>query len=352
MPINNLINNLSVRQLTISITVILTVINGVVLAAAFATESLIAVIVGMLVAGGIGFLLVGFLLHRHVFRKLSIIYKIIRKSRMTPYEKEQLDDNMDYSLEAVNQEVIDWANKTNDEIATLKSLEIYRKEFVGNISHELKTPIFNMQGYLHTLLDGALEDLSINRKYIKKAASNLDRLQSIVEDLEAISKLEANDDIVDYRKFDLKELTADVVNDLDYICKQHEHTIIFKESSSRNYQVRADKGMIRQVLVNLLTNAVKYSKADSGTTVISFYDLDRLVLTEITDDGIGIDEKHLKHLFDRFYRVDSSRSRQLGGSGLGLSIVKHIIEAHHQTINVRSTPEVGSTFGFTLEKAR
>jgi two-component system phosphate regulon sensor histidine kinase PhoR len=292
------------------------------------------------------------LLQNFVFRKLTVIYKIIRKSKISDYQSDLADDQENYTLQAVNQEVAEWARKTNEEVKAMKTLETYRKDFVGNISHELKTPIFNMQGYLHTLLDGALEDESINRKYIKKAAGNLDRLQAIVEDLEAIAKLEADHSLVEYMPFDLRELTDEVIQSLEYICKEHNCSIRYHASNNRSYTVNADRGRIQQVLVNLITNAVKYSKADGGEIVISFYDLDKLVLTEVTDNGICVKQEHLKHLFDRFYRVDSSRSRQLGGSGLGLSIVKHIIESHQQTINVRSTTDIGSTFGFTLEKSR
>lgn len=345
-------NNISVRQLTILVSSLVALITS--LLWLILLKFTIDWRVGLVVVASIciSIVVVYYLLQRYVFKRLTIIYQIIRQSRMSTIDAEMSDESEDYTIEAVNQEVVEWARATSDDIKQMKTLETYRKDFVGNISHELKTPIFNMQGYLHTLLDGGLEDDNINRKYVKKAASNLDRLQAIVEDLESISKLEAEDGIVDYSVFDLTELTAEVITSLDYISKNHDCQISHEAGSNKTLMVRADPGMIQQVLVNLLTNAVKYSKSEGGQITINFFDLDRLVLVEITDNGIGIDENHLKHLFDRFYRVDSSRSRQLGGSGLGLSIVKHIIEAHKQTINVRSTPDIGSTFGFTLEKAK
>lgn len=351
MP-SNMLNNLSVKQLSLLSTVVAVLITMLPLLllqqVSMGWPLLLCVVIAIM---GVG-VAIYLLLQNFVFRKLTVIYKIIRKSKISDYQREVGEEQEDYTLQAVNQEVAEWARKTNEEVQAMKTLETYRKDFVGNISHELKTPIFNMQGYLHTLLDGALEDENINRKYIKKAASNLDRLQAIVEDLEAIAKLEADQSLVEYMPFDLKELADTVIQELEYICREHNCVIRYHASNNRSYTVNADRGRIQQVLTNLITNAVKYSKPNGGEIVISFYDLDKLVLTEVTDNGIGIDQEHLKHLFDRFYRVDSSRSRQLGGSGLGLSIVKHIIESHQQTINVRSTTDIGSTFGFTLEKSK
>lgn len=294
------------------------------------------------------YITVRYMLERYIFRKIKLIYKIIHDSKLNKGNKLQMNINSS-SLEKVNDEVMRWAEKTEKEIQTLKSLEQYRKDFVGNISHELKTPIFSIQGYLHTLLDGGLQDEDINVKYLERAVQNAERLQGIVEDLEEISKLESGQLILDIRKFDLKELAREVMQDLEVMASEKNISIVFKDKSDKAYDVLADQNTIRQVFTNLITNSIKYGK-EGGSTKISFYDIDKNILVEITDNGLGIDEPHLKHLFDRFYRVDSSRSRKQGGSGLGLSIVKHIIEAHNQTINVRSTPGVGSTFGFTLKK--
>jgi two-component system phosphate regulon sensor histidine kinase PhoR len=195
-----------------------------------------------------------------------------------------------------------------------------------------------------------LYDEEINIEYLKKAAKNADRLQNIVEDLEAISRLESGKEIIELRKFDIKALCQEIFEDLKPLRDEKSTKLVFKEGADKAFQVLADPDAIRQVVNNLVVNSSKYGK-QNGCTQVSFYDMHDHVLIEVTDDGIGIQEKHLKHLFDRFYRVDTSRSRNMGGSGLGLSIVKHIIEAHNQTIHVRSTPGIGTTFGFTLQKA-
>ena len=240
-------------------------------------------------------------------------------------------------------------DKKMHEIETLRQLETYRRHFIGDVSHELKTPIFNIQGYLHTLLDGALEDPNVNTTFLKKAAKNLERLHIIVEDLEAISRLESGELMLEIQSFDIHALAAEVFEDLEFKAKQRNITLEFKDGASQGFKVQADRESIRQVLTNLVSNSIKYGE-ENGRTRIGFYDMDGNILIEVADNGLGIPKKHLNHVFDRFYRVDKSRSRERGGSGLGLSIVKHIIEAHKQTINVRSTPGLGSTFGFTLKK--
>lgn len=303
----------------------------------------------LVVAALLNLYLIKELLEKFLFRKIRVIYKIIREAKLSKKEKEAVEIG-NVSLETVTNDVVEWTERTNKEIESLKSLEEYRKSYVGNISHELKTPIFSIQGYLHTLLDGGLNDPSINKSYLLKASNNADRLQNIIEDLEIISKLESKDVVIEKKKFDLKSLTKEIFEDLESMAGQKQIKLQFKEGASSSALVNADKETIRQVLVNLIVNAIKYGK-DGGNVRISFYDLEGQILTEVSDNGPGIEEQHIKHLFDRFYRVDTSRSRKIGGSGLGLSIVKHIIEAHNQTINVRSTIGLGSTFGFTLEKA-
>lgn len=259
-------------------------------------------------------------------------------------------DINDKSLDNVNSDVAEWALKKEKQIRYLTDLENYRRKFVGNISHELKTPIFTIQGYLHTLLDGGLYDEQINQKYLQRAVSNVERLQNIVEDLEIINKLESGAVELDMKSFDIKELCQDVIHDLELIAQDRDISLMFKDGASRAFRVTADRENIRQVLVNLITNSLKYGN-DGGKTKVGFYDMDEKILIEVSDNGMGIDEQHLSHLFDRFYRVDSNRSRSQGGSGLGLSIVKHIIEAHKESISVRSTPGMGTTFGFTLKQS-
>ncbi|MBC7885303.1 MAG: sensor histidine kinase [Saprospiraceae bacterium] len=338
--------NITIRQITILITVLVSVINLLCIWLSYNYFNNIWLITSLIVILALNFLIVRFFLEKYVFRKIKLIYKLIYDSKK---EKPGSDLSQE-SLEDVNASVMEWAMNTKKEIATLKSLEEYRKNYVGNISHELKTPIFSIQAYLHTLIEGGLYDDKINNDYLKRAADNVERLQNIVEDLDIITKLESGQTELDIKKFDLKELVRDIFLDLKSIAKKKKISLQLKEMASPPYFVLADREAIRQVFTNLLVNSIKYGK-ENGTTKVSFYDMDTEILTEVSDNGIGVEDKHLKHVFDRFYRVDSSRSRKQGGSGLGLSIVKHIIEAHDQTINVRSTVNLGSTFGFTLKKA-
>jgi two-component system phosphate regulon sensor histidine kinase PhoR len=291
-----------------------------------------------------------YILDYYIYRRVKLIYKIIRRSKSSVPDRKALPKSDEPLLEGVEKEVQQWAETQQKEIETLKTLETYRKRFIGNVSHELKTPIFSIQGYIYTLIDGGLYDEHVNMRYLERAASNIDRLLTIVQDLEEISKLESEDLVLDIQKFDIKALVREVFNDLEVTARQRKVTLTFKEGAEKAQSVMADREGIRQVLMNLINNSIKYGKQD-GTTKVSFYPMDRQILVEISDNGIGIEEKHLNHLFDRFYRVDKSRSRESGGSGLGLSIVKHILEAHNQNVNVRSTPGQGSTFGFTLDKA-
>ncbi|NBU52537.1 MAG: sensor histidine kinase, partial [Chitinophagia bacterium] len=295
----------------------------------------------------VSFAVVRFFLERFIFRRIKLVYKVISESKDSLKDAPGLNST-NTTLEDVNDKVTEWAEAAEEEISYLKSLEDYRKKFVGDISHELKTPIFSIQGYLHTLLDGGLYDESINRKYIERAASNVERLQMIVEDLEMINKLESESEELYIVEFDLKELVSEVFRDLEIIANEKAIKLLFKPGADKPFMVEADREKIRQVLVNLIINSIKYGK-EGGITKVSFYDMDELVLTEVSDNGVGIIEEHLKHVFDRFYRADKSRSRNVGGSGLGLSIVKHIMEAHKQKITVRSTSGLGSTFSFTLK---
>ncbi len=297
------------------------------------------------------YLIIVFYLRKYIYRKIKLIYKTIHKHKLTPSEKRKSVDMRANIIDRVEREVSEWADDQAREIEKYKSWAEYRRKFVGDISHELKTPIFNIQGYLHTLLDGGLYDPNVNFSFLEKAAKNVERLQVIVEDLEAISRLESGELILEMQTFDVKELVSEVFEDLEFKTKERSIQLEFKDGASQGFKVRADRESIRQVLMNLVHNSIKYGH-ENGLTKVGFYDMDKYILVEVADNGIGIPKKHLDHVFDRFYRVEKSRSRDKGGSGLGLSIVKHIIEAHKQTINVRSTPNLGSTFGFTLEKAR
>jgi two-component system phosphate regulon sensor histidine kinase PhoR len=295
----------------------------------------------------IAYLVILFFLEKFIYRKIKLIYKYIHKSKLSQKEPMNLSSDI---LNEVEKEVSDWASDQRREIENLKSLGNYRREFLGNVAHELKTPLFSIEGYIHTLLDGGLHDDKINQKYLSRASKNVERLHTILDDLDAISKLEAGKLVLDMQDFSIKELTEEVFEEVELLASEQKVKLSFKDGAFPNFIVKADRENIRQVLVNLMTNSIKYGK-EGGYTKVSFYDMHQHILVEVADDGVGIDKEHLAHLFDRFYRVDKSRSRHQGGSGLGLSIVKHIIEAHQQTINVRSVKGVGSTFGFTLEKA-
>ena len=299
----------------------------------------------------VSYFLLFFFIEKFIYRKVKLIYKTIH-SLKAPKGSAPINVDMGKDmLSKVEDEVVEWTRNKTREIEELKSSDNYRKEFIGNVSHELKTPIFNVQGYLHTLIDGGLYDEKINKSYLYKASQNLDRLSTIVEDLETISQLETNAMVLDITKFDITKLVKEVYESLEMQADLRDISLGFKEDSDGVHMVLADRDRIRQVLTNLLSNSLKYGD-DGGSTQIGFYDMHDNLLVEVTDDGIGMDKEHLPRLFERFYRVDKSRSRDQGGTGLGLSIVKHIIEAHHQTINVRSTVGVGSTFGFTLKKAK
>ncbi|MFN0216263.1 MAG: sensor histidine kinase [Saprospiraceae bacterium] len=301
-------------------------------------------------AFGVAFITNYYLVRYFIFRRIKLIYKIIHRQKL-PAEFRAGNLNMNKNvLDDVEKEVGEWADQESRELEELERLATYRRRFIGDVSHELKTPIFNIQGFIHTLIDGALNDPKVNLLYLQRAARNIERLQTIVEDLETINKLEAGQMVLDLQEFDLHSLTDEVVADLEMRANERQIRLTYKEGANQNFRVRADKESIRQVLMNLVHNSIKYGR-EGGVTKISFYDMETYLLIEVSDNGIGIASEHLNHVFDRFYRVDKHRSREAGGTGLGLSIVKHIVEAHKQTINVRSSAGQGSTFGFTMEKA-
>ena len=307
------------------------------------------VVLGGLALFAIGYYVIGYALRRYIYRKIKLIYKTIHYYKRGSADKENAISLQNHIMDEVEREVVEWAKDQNQQITALKEQEEYRRNFLGNITHELKTPIFNIQGYLHTLLDGGLYDEAINMNYLRRAAKNVERLHTIVQDLEVISSLEAGRLTLDIQRFDIRELAQEVIEDMEFKANERDIKLQFKEGAGRAYHVRADRENIRQVLVNLVTNSIKYGK-EGGRTTIGFYDMDKYILVEVADNGIGIAKEHVTRVFERFYRVDKSRSRSQGGTGLGLAIVKHIIEAHQQTINVRSSQGRGSTFGFTLER--
>ncbi|HEY6162464.1 MAG TPA: ATP-binding protein [Bacteroidia bacterium] len=249
----------------------------------------------------------------------------------------------------VEQELDAWADDRKAELEKMRKLELYRKEYLGNVSHELKTPVFNIQGYILTLLDGALEDQHVNRDYLARAEKSVERMINMIEDLESISQLETGELTLETEKFDIIALVKEVFHSQELMATAKGILFNIKDNPDRTVCVMADRSRIRQVLTNLIVNSVKYGK-EYGRTEIAIYEQENIIYVEVRDDGIGIKPEHLPRLFERFYRVDKSRSREQGGTGLGLSIVKHIIEAHAQEISVTSTPGEGSTFVFTLKK--
>lgn len=306
-------------------------------------------LIGTLIFFPAAYLFTMYMLEQFIYRKVKVIYKAIHDIKRTKSSVKQLSlrDNF---LEEVESEVREWTEDHQKEMEELRQTEQFRREYLGNVSHELKTPIFNIQGYIHTLIDGGLKDERINLDYLYKASKNAERLNTIVEDLEAISLLESGTLAMELRPFDIYALTQEVFESLEMQADSNDIQLGFKKGCEKQTFVMGDRDRIRQVLVNLVTNSIKYG-AENGRTLVGFYDMDPNILIEVADDGIGISKEDLPRVFERFYRVDKSRSRHMGGTGLGLSIVKHIIEAHNQTINLRSTKGEGSTFAFTLQKA-
>jgi two-component system, OmpR family, phosphate regulon sensor histidine kinase PhoR len=298
-----------------------------------------------------GFVVFYYMMENFIYRRIKLIYKTIYDTKSGQEEKPTIQNVQKNIIDFAETEVIEWKANTAKEQKKQKKLEKYRKEFLGNVFHELKTPIFNIQGYLETLNEGGLKDDTINTRFLQKAISNVSRMAEIVDDLQMISNLEEGSFSLVEDKFDILKLANDTIESLDIRAQSKNIKLTIKEGCDKSFPVLADREMIHQVLNNLVTNSIKYGK-ENGRTQIGLYDMNENILVEVSDNGLGIDQKHLPRIFERFYRVDKDRSRELGGSGLGLSIVKHIIEAHNQTVNVRSAPGVGTTFGFTIRKAK
>jgi two-component system phosphate regulon sensor histidine kinase PhoR len=284
-----------------------------------------------------------------IFERISPIYKTIQNVNVSKKDITKDLEDRDI-LKAVKKDVILWAKRKTLEITQLQQLERYRREFLGNVSHELKTPIFNIQGYVLTLLDGGIDDSSINRLYLERTEKSINRLISIVNDLESISRLESGELKLTLAKCNIIKLFEESFEIHDMMASERNIKLKFTRKFDKNIMVMADREKIFEAINNLIANSIKYGK-EEGTTSVNLIDITESIMIEITDDGIGIREEDIPRIFERFYRVDKSRSREMGGTGLGLSIVKHIIEAHEQTINVRSKPGEGTTFTFTLSKA-
>jgi two-component system phosphate regulon sensor histidine kinase PhoR len=292
-----------------------------------------------------------YLTERYVYSKIKLIYKLIHNLKLGRDLKDALGEYVSPDpINDVEQEVKEWAITKKSEIDTLKQQEQFRREFLANISHEFKTPLFAIQGYIEALQDSAIVEDEQTKKFLIKAAKNVDRLTFLIKDLDAISKLESGEIPINYEVFDLSVLINEVIDSLEMKAKKYQISLTFKDKYDHPTMVYADQEKIRQVVVNLIDNSFKYGNTN-GETAIKIFELHEQFLVEVTDNGIGIEEKNQARVFERFFRTDQSRSREVGGSGLGLAIVKHILEAHDQTITLRSTAGIGSTFGFTLQRA-
>ncbi len=295
----------------------------------------------------ISFITLQLRIEKFIYKRIKKIYddvELLESSTILSYP-------VTTDMRTLTAEIEKFAKDKKIEIDTLKIREEYRKDFLGNVSHELKTPLFTVQGYIETLLDGAMEDKNIRKKYLTRANKAVDRLIYIVKDLDLITKLEVGDLNLDKGSFDIVELIQSVFDLLEMKAAKKNITLTFDMEYVDPIFVYADKEKIQQVLTNLLVNSIKYGN-DNGTTEVSVEDLVKnKVIVRVTDNGEGIPTVHIPRLFERFYRVDQSGSRREGGSGLGLAIVKHVIEAHGEKIYVESAVEVGSEFSFTLEKS-
>ncbi len=341
--------NISPRQLSFLSAAILSAANAVFslfLASSWYTP---------LIVFGITFIITYYVyyytLQRFIYRKIKLIYKFIYQTKASKREEFFYQNVLPQkSIEEVSEDVQTWAIQKRDEIEVLRANEQFRKEFLMNLAHELRTPIFTVQGYIDTLLGGAIDDPNVNRKFLSNANKGIDRLVRLVNDLNEISKLESGRIPIIQENFVIQDLIKDVYEEMGLMAKDRNIQLTFKKGTEGPLVVYADKPKIKQVLVNLVENALKYGN-ENGIVTAGCYETDgQHIYVEISDNGPGIAEEHLGRIFERFYRADRSRSREIGGTGLGLAIVKHIIEAHGQTVTVRSTPNIGSSFGFTLEK--
>ncbi len=299
------------------------------------------------------YFLIRFVLESFIYRKIKLIYKFIYQTKATKREETYYKYILPQkSIDEVRADVEKWAEQRSAEIELLKQNEAYRKEFLQNLAHEFKTPIFAIRGYVDTLLGGAIDNPSISKRFLENAAKNVDRMVHLVQDLDEISKLESGEQPLYKENFIIQDLIKEIFETLSIKMAAKYTKCAIKKGCEYPITVFADKEKVRQVINNLVENAVKYGKKE-GHIVASIYKTDGMhVLVELSDDGIGIAEEHLSRVFERFYRTDRGRSRDIGGAGLGLAICKHIIEAHRQTIHVRSKLDIGTTVGFTLESKK
>ena len=299
------------------------------------------------------YLLISWVLERFIYRKIKLIYKFIYQTKATKKEETYFKYILPQkSIDEVREDVEKWAEENKQEMEQMKQNELYRREFLQNLSHEFKTPVFTIQGYIESLLSGGLNNPEISKRFLENSSKNVSRLLNLLKDLDEISKLERGELVISKSGFIIQALVKEVFESLSEMAETQQITFSIKKGCESPLTVFADKEKIRQVVVNLMENSLKYGKP-GGQIVASMYNTDgKTILVEISDDGIGLDEKHLPRIFERFYRTEEGRSRDITGTGLGLAICKHIIEAHGHSIHIRSTEGVGTTVGFTLDGNR
>jgi two-component system phosphate regulon sensor histidine kinase PhoR len=323
------------------------------LIAGWTSKSLAAALISLSIIFGFTYWFVHFLVEKFLQRQIKLIYKLIYQTKASKkeefFQKKVLPKQ---KLQDVGEEVLQWADQRKVEMELLEKNEAFRKEFLQNLSHEFKTPAFAIQGYLETLLAGALDNPEVSHKFLTNAFKNTERLINLISDLDEITKLESGKQELHYQNFIIQDLINDVYESLTIKSVAKNIHCQIKKGCEQPIRVYADKEKIRQVLINLVDNAIKYGNQEGKVEASVYKTDDKTVLVEITDDGIGIAEEHISRIFERFYRTDYGRSRNIGGTGLGLAICKHIVEAHGQFIQARSTPGIGTTFGFTLKKIK
>ena len=282
----------------------------------------------------------------------SFLYSKLKEISKDILPEKNISQTVTTNMEELVTEIKDYDSKRKSEFSEMKKLESFRREFIGNLAHEIKTPLFTSQSYILTLLDGAIKDENVNIKYLKTASKAIDRLNLIVKDLDLITKIESGESILNKNKFDIINLTENVFEMLEFTAKKKKIKLTVNKDKGLETKVIADKEKIEQVLTNLIDNSIKYGK-DYGTTEIVIQSLNEdKIIVRVTDNGVGFEKENYTRIFERFFRVDRSGSRSAGGSGLGLAIVKHIIDAHDEKIYVESEFGVGSEFSFTLEKSK
>ncbi|MCF8294232.1 MAG: sensor histidine kinase [Chitinophagaceae bacterium] len=341
--------NLSPARLAFFISLIITLLVSMFLF--FFTRNLQDILITFAVVGIVSYLLIYYVIERFIYRKIKLIYKFISQTKATKREEYFANELLPQkTIEEVRDEVTKWAEERKVEIERLQNNEQFRREFLMNLAHELKTPIFAAQGYIDTLLNGAIHDDNVNITFLQKAGKSIDRLSDLVTDLDEISKIESNQLPINKSSFMIQDLIKDVYEELSQKATIKKIKLGIKKGCEQDIEVVADLLKIKQVLVNLIENSINYGK-ENGETNAGVYIVDsKQVFIEITDDGIGINDEHISRVFERFYRTDSARSRNAGGTGLGLAIVKHIVEAHNHSVTCRSKLDVGTSFGFTLDR--